>query len=113
MKVIDVYQQYFQAECLYNDLPRKGVLVSLTYTYDAGVTKYEVNVSFFPYRDPEDMAITYDAFSSKVIYEAPGRRSRKREAVFLEEISLHADALAREMGGVIYWDKPLIEARFG
>lgn len=113
MKVIDVYQQYFQADCLFNDLPRKGVMVSLTYTYEEGTTKYEVNISFFPYRDPEDMAITYDAFASKVIYEAQGRRSKRREAAFLEELPLHGNELAQEMGGTIYWDKPIIEARYG
>lgn len=113
MKVIDVYQQYFQADCVYNNQPRKGASVCLTYTYEEGIATYKVGITFFPYRDPEDMVISYDAFSSKVVYQAPGRRSKKREAQLLADFSCYADKLAERMGGKIFWDKPITDARYG
>ena len=113
MKVVDVYKQYFEADCIYNEVPRKAVVVTLTATSDCGEIKYEVGLSFFPHRDAEDFAISYDAYASKEIYHARGRRSKKREAVYLEELRGHADELAAGMGGTIFWDKPLREACYG
>lgn len=113
MKVIDVYKQYFAADCTYNEIPRKGALVSLVSTSDSGEIKYEVNVTFFPYRDPEDFAISYDAFASQEIYQAKGRRSKKREEKLLAAFHGYADALAAGLNGTIYWDQPLREASFG
>ena len=113
MKVIDVYAQYFAGECVYNEVPRHGVAVKLTATSDAGEVFYEVSVSFFPHNDPEDFAVSYDAYASREIYRARGRRSKKREAEFLETFRTQADALAAELDGTIDWDKPLIEARWG
>ena len=110
MKVIDVYKQYFNAECVYNGVERKGAVVTLTATSDSGMIKYEVGISFFPHRDDEDFAISYDAYASKEIYNAKGRRSKKKEAVYLEEFRKYADELAGEMGGIIFWDKPLRNA---
>ena len=46
-------------------------------------------------------------------WSAKGRRSKKREAKFMEELRTHADELAAGMNGTIFWDKPLIEARLG
>ena len=54
MKVIDVYKQYFNGECVYNEVERKGVVVTLTATSDCGNIMYEVGISFFPHRDAED-----------------------------------------------------------
>ena len=113
MKVIDVYKQYISADCIYNEVKRKGVVVTLTATSDSGMIKYEVGLSFFPHRDEEDFAISYDAYASKEIYNAKGRRSRKKEVVFMEELREHADALAAELGGTIFWDKPLRDAQLG
>ena len=113
MKVIDVYKQYFEADCVYNEVPRKGVVVTLTATSDCGQIKYEVGISFFPHRDEEDYGISYDAYASKVIYEAKGRRSKKREAEFLPKMQEYADSLALNMKGTIFWDKPLREAMYG
>lgn len=110
MKVIDVYKQYFGAQCVYNDVERKGALVTLTATSDSGNIKYEVGLTFFPYRDPEDFAISYDAYRSKEIFSAKGRRSKKREEAFLKDLKEYADALAKEMEGTIFWDKPLRDA---
>jgi hypothetical protein len=113
MKVIDVYKQYFSADCMFNTVQRNGVVVTLTATSDSGMIKYEVGISFFPHRDPEDFAVSYDAYVAKEIYNAKGRRSKKKEAVFMEHLKEHADAVAAELGGTIFWGKPLLEARYG
>ena len=113
MAVIDVYKQYFNAECIFNDVERKAAVVTLTATSESGNIKYEVGISFFPHRDAEDFAISYDAYASKVIYESKGRRSKKREAAFLADFQGYADEVAAELSGTIYWDKPLRDACFG
>ena len=113
MKVIDVYKQYFNAECVYNGVERKGVVVTLTATSDSGNIIYEVGISFFPHREPKDFAISYDAYASREVYNAKGRRSKKRDAQLLEQVKVVADALAGEMEGIIYWDKPLRDAIYG
>ncbi len=113
MKVIDVYKQYFNTKCVYNEVERKGVAVTLTATSDSGNIMYEVGISFFPHRDEEDFAISYDAFASKEIFNAKGRRSKKRDAQMLEQVQEVADALAEEMTGKIYWDRPLRDAVYG
>ena len=113
MKVIDVYKQYFNAECIYNGIERKGAVVTLTATSDSGNIKYEVGVTFFPYRDPEDFAIAYDAYVSKEIYSGKGRRSKKREEKLLAEVPQYADELTATMSGKVFWDKPVREACYG
>ena len=113
LKVINVYEQYFKGRCVYNGVERRGVKVMLIATSDEGMIRYEAALSFFPYRDPEDFAISYDAYFSRELYNAPGRRSKKREAGFLEGFRAEADALAAEAGGSIDWDAPLREARYG
>ena len=113
MKVIDVYEQYFEGSAKVNGRARHAAQVKLTAESDAGMIRYEVSVNFFPYDDPEDFAISYDGFFSKEIYHAKGRRSKKKEAVWLETLKEEADALAAENGGTIDWEKPLIEARRG
>ena len=111
--VIDVYQQYFKAKAKFNGVQRKAASVKLTSDSEAGFIKYTVSVNFFPYRDPEDFAVSYDACFSRELYYAPGRRSKKREEKLMEGFRAEADALAAEAGGVIDWDSPLREARFG
>lgn len=113
MKVIDVYEQYFKADCMFNTVQRNGAAVKLTATSDAGRITYEVSVSFFPHTDPEDFGISYDAFESTVIYDAKGRRAKKREKEFLEQLRDRANECAEKLGGTIDWDSPLIEARMG
>ena len=51
--------------------------------------------------------------AGKLLYEAKGRRSKKREAALLEGLRGTLDALAAESGGEVFWEKPLIPARFG
>ncbi len=114
MKVIDVYEQYFEASCVFNGVERRGAKAALTATSDAGTIRYEAAVTFFPHREEDDFAVSYDAFASKVLYEAAGRRSKKREAALLEtELWPALDELAASLGGEVFRDRPLREARFG
>lgn len=113
MATVNVYEQYFSAKAEYNGVPRHGALVMLIADSEAGNIRYEAAVSFFPHRDEEDYAVSYDAFFSKVLYEAKGRRSKKREETLLQEFQQNIDVIAQEAGGTVYWDKPLREARRG
>ena len=114
MKVIDVYQQYFAAGCVFNGVERRAASVTLTATSDEGTIRYEVGVSFFPHTEEDDFAVSYDAAASAELYAAPGRRSKKREAAMLEsDLRPAVDALADGMGGEIFWDEPLRDARYG
>ncbi len=113
MKVINVYQQYFAADCVFNEVQRNGVNVMLTATSDAGTIRYDVGISFFPHADETDYALSYDAYAEKTVYSAKGRRSKKREEELLGLLRAQADGLAASLDGTIDWEKPLIEARRG
>lgn len=113
MKVINVYDQYFTAQCIFNGTERRGARVLLIATSEDGMIRYEAAVSFFPHSDDEDFAVSYDAYAVKELYSEKGRRSKKREATYLEAIRAHADELAQSLGGIIDWSRPLREARFG
>ena len=80
---------------------------------EEGRIKYEAAISFFPHVSEDDFAVSYDAYFSKVVFEAPGRRSKKREQGLMESLQTEANSLAEEANGKIFWDKPLIEARRG
>ncbi len=111
--VIDVYEQYFRAEGEFSEVPRRAAIVKLTSDSEAGNIRYTVSVNFFPFRDDEDYAVSYDAYFEKEIYNARGRRSKKREKKFMEALRAEADSLAEENGALIKWDEPLREARLG
>ena len=113
MATINVYEQYFVAEAEYDGVPRRGAKVMLIATSEEGNIRYEAAVTFFPHRDEEDYAVSYDAYFSKVHYEAKGRRSKKREEALMQEFQQIIDELAQEAGGTVHWDKPLREARRG
>lgn len=115
MATINVYEQYFESECMYNGVERKGAHVVLISNSEAGNIAYEAAVSFFPHRDAEDFAVSYDAYFAKEIYNGAGRRSKKREKQFLEPECFRRiiDELAAEHGGKVFWDRPLREARMG
>ena len=113
MSQINVYEQYFSADLVFNGVPRHAALVMLIATSEEGQIRYEAAVTFFPHRDEEDYAVSYDAYFSKLLYEAKGRRSKKREETLLREFQQHINNLAQEAGGTVYWDKPLQEARRG
>lgn len=111
--VVNVYEQYFAAEGIFNGVERRGALVMLVSDSEAGTICYRAAVTFFPHRDEEDYAVSYDAFFEQELYRAPGRRSKKREAAMLEQLPTEIDALASVHGARVLWDHPLREARMG
>ena len=113
MATINVYEQYFKADMKANGVKRRGALVMLISDSEAGQIRYEAAVTFFPHKNEEDYAVSYDAYFNKVLYEAKGRRSKKREKELLLGLHDEIDALAKENGGKVFWDKPLREARLG
>ena len=111
--VVNVYEQYFAADCVANSIHRHAALVMLIADSEKGTIRYEAAVTFFPHIDENDFAVSYDAYRSDVLYEAHGRRSKKREAMLLETLQEDIDALCRQANATVYWDKPLKEARRG
>ena len=111
--VINVYSHYFQARACFSGVERRGALVLLISDSEAGTISYKVAVSFFPHRDAEDFGVSYDAYFEKEIYNAAGRRSRKREAAFLESLRNEIDVIATEHDAVVDWEHPLNDARMG
>ena len=110
---VDVYKQYFSARAVCNGVERRAALVALSADSCEGFITYEVLVSFFPHRDEEDFAVSYDACAARRLFHAKGRRSKKREKAFLDGFRAYADKLAGELGGEILWDQPLLEAVYG
>ena len=113
MANIDVYKQYFEADCVFNNVERKGVVVWLNAESDCGNIRYEVGVSFFPHRDTEDFAVSYDACSQKELIKTQGRRSKKRDQEYLAQVQTLANELANSFNAKIFWDKPLTQAQYG
>ncbi|MBO4872110.1 MAG: hypothetical protein J5496_01695 [Lachnospiraceae bacterium] len=113
MKVIDVLEGYFAAECTANGRPRHAAKVCLTATSDAGQITYEWLISFFPHDDDEDFAVSYDAVVSRTVFAGKGRRSKKKEEAFLKDWEAVCDELAAELEGKIFWEQPLREIRRG
>ena len=113
MATINVYERYYAAEAEFNEVPRHGALVMFIATSEEGNIRYEAAVTFFPHRDEEDYAVSYDAYFSKVLYEAKGRRSKKREQTLMETFEQEIDQLAETIGGKVIWEKPLREAKRG
>ena len=113
MSQVNVYEQYFLADFMYNGVARHAALVMLIATSEEGQIKYEAAVTFFPHNDEEDFAVSYDAYFSKVLYEAKGRRSKKREQVLLDELPRYIEEIIEVTEGKVIWDKPLREARVG
>ena len=110
---VNVFECYYAAEADFNGVPRHGALVMLIATSEEGNIRYEAAVSFFPHRDEEDYAVSYDAYFSKVLYEAKGRRSKKREEALMETLETEINQLADTIGGKVIWEKPLREAKRG
>lgn len=110
---LNVYEQYFAAHAEYNGVPRHAALVMLIADSEAGHIHYEAAVTFFPHNDDEDFGVSYDAYFSKVLFDNSGRRSKKREQQLLDGFQNHIDEMAKEAGGVVFWDQPLREARRG
>lgn len=110
---LNIYEQYFSADLLFNGVQRHAAKVMLICTSEAGNVQYEAAVTFFPHNDEEDYAVSYDAYFNKVLYESKGRRSKKREQQLLAEFRDHIDHLSKEAGGEVLWDQPLREAKRG
>lgn len=110
---VNVYEQYFEAEHVKNEVERRAALVMLTSDSGGGEISYKAAVTFFPHRDEEDYAVSYDDWFEKELYAGRGRRSKKREAKLLETFREEIDALIEEDGAVVFWDKPLMEERRG
>lgn len=104
---IDVYEAYYAASCVYQDVPRRAVSVKLTADSESGHVTYTASVSFFPHREEDDYAVSYDAYAEQVLYSGKGRRSKKREAGLLEDLQSVCDGLAGSLGGTIDWSRPL------
>ncbi len=109
--VVNVYEQYFKADAEFSGVQRRGALVMLTGDSEAGSIRYTAAVSFFPHRDEEDFAVSYDAYFEEVLYAGKGRRSKKKEAAFLEQLPETIDRIAREHSAAVFWGEPLREAR--
>ena len=110
---ICVYEQYFAARHPGNGTPRRGARAVLIASTGEGMVRYEATLSFFPHETDDDFRISYDICGSRILYEAKGRRSGKRELGMLEGIRYVFEEIAEELGGEIYWEKPLIDARYG
>ena len=95
------------------DIADASALVLLISDSEAGMISYKVAVSFFPHRDAEDFGVSYDAYFEKEVCNAPGRRSKKREAAFLASLRSEIDAIAAEHDAAVDWEHPLNEARMG
>ena len=113
---IDVYSQYFNAHATANGVERKAAIVKLTCLKDIeGLLAYQISASFFPFRDPEDFAVSGDAEVSEIVFEAKKRRAKKKEEELLKTIQEDIDALIPKIDpqAEIYWDRPLMDARRG
>lgn len=113
MKTIDIYKQYFEAECTFNKIERRGAVVWLTAESDSGMIRYEVGVTFFPHIDAEDFSISYDACVLKELLHTKGRRSKKRDEQCFAQVRAAASEIASSLNGTIHWDKALREAQYG
>lgn len=113
MATINVYERYYEADLMANGVQRKGALVMLISDSEGGNIRYEAAVTFFPHKDAEDFVVSYDAYYSEILFEAKGRRSKKREENLLSELEQHIDALAEKAGGKLFWDRPIGAERRG
>ena len=113
MKCINVYEQYFEAEGSFNGRTRHAAKVMLIAVSEEGNIKYDAAVSFFPHDDPDDFAVSYDAYFEKNLYSAKGRRSKKRESEIMEVFKDLIGELAASVSAKVFFDRPLREASFG
>ena len=110
---VDVYSCYYKAEAECNGVARRAALVKLTADSESGNITYTISASFFPHENEEDFGVSWDMVIEKKIFEGKGRRSKKRETLYMETIEEELSKLASEKGAEIFWDEPLAEARLG
>ena len=111
--VINVYERYYKANAVFSDVQRNGALIMLISDSEAGSITYKAAVTFFPHRDEEDYAVSYDAWFEKELYSGKGRRSKKKEAAFLEQLQETINEISAENNASVIWGEPLREARRG
>ena len=111
--VINVYERYYKAEAVFSDVQRRGALVMLISDSEAGTITYKAAVTFFPHRDEEDFAVSYDAYFEKELFSGKGRRSKKKEALYLEQLPEIIDQMTGEYNASVIWSEPLSEERRG
>jgi hypothetical protein len=109
--IINVYERYYKADAEFSGVRRNGALVMLISDSEAGSITYKAAVTFFPHRDDEDYAVSYDAYFEKELYSGKGRRSKKKEAAFLEQLPEAIDRISEEHNAKVLWDEPLREER--
>ena len=66
--VVNVYERFYRADAVFSELPRRGALVMLVSDSEAGFITYKAAVTFFPHRDEEDYAVSYDACFEKELF---------------------------------------------
>ena len=111
--VINVYERYYKADGVFSGVQRNGALVMLISDSEAGSITYKAAVTFFPHRDEEDFAVSYDAYFEKELYSGKGRRSKKKEEAYLEDLQNTIDEIASEQNARVLWDEPLMDERRG
>ena len=111
--VINVYERYFLADAEFSGVRRNGALVMLISDSEAGFITYKAAVTFFPHVSEEDFAVSYDAYFEKELYSGKGRRSKKKEAAFLDLLQETVGQLAAEQSAVVKWEEPLAPERRG
>ena len=77
--VINVYEQYFKADAVFSGVQRNGALVMLVSDSEAGMITYKAAVTFFPHRDEEDYAVSYDAFFEKELYQGKAEDQKRKK----------------------------------
>lgn len=105
--VIDIYSQYFEADCSFEGTERHAARVFLQSDSENGFISYSANVTFFFHTDAEDYAIQYDSLQTKTLYAAKGRRSKKRESEYLKTLQTEINELAQNINATVFWEKPL------
>ncbi len=111
MDDINIFEQYFEADGTFNGVERHGAKVMLICSSQGGTVRYEAAVSFFPHREADDFAVSYDAYFSKEIISLEGRRSKKREESLMKPFKDLLGMICREQKAKIFWDRPLTQPR--
>ncbi|MBQ9544365.1 MAG: hypothetical protein IJV00_04485 [Clostridia bacterium] len=111
--VTNVYERHFEADAEFSGVKRRGALVMLISDSEAGSITYKAAVTFFAHENDEDFAVSYDAYLEKELFSAKGRRSKKKEAAFIENLAGALDGICAAHNAVIKWDRPLREERRG
>ncbi len=80
-----------------------------------GILAYQVSASFFPFENEEDFLVANDVYVSGIVSDGQKRRTKKNEEKLLEGFREEINSLLPQLSedAVIFWDRPLRDARFG